>query len=487
MMHSRQAKSGQAIIFLMVVMVIGILAVVWSFDLHRVVNAKLRMRNAGDSAALSAARWQGYTLNMIGDLNLIEAALIAATEEDGEFETPPEAYEVHELRARLDYVGPLAAFAIAQQAAFNNGALPNPALAENLLRMAADYRDEIGWNPYPNAREEYADLLENLAVRGVAVSSYGLQLPRHPLVQEQFYGAIAQALAEWWCPMYRYRYQLENYDGYEGWSKLNLEELKYRQIMDLRLDDFWNVDTSGNWLMPSSAVPDEDDYIEELGEYLLELEFTDDYGGGIDGFYGDEAPWHVYNNSWAKRWPRPAFYNDETDERGGRFPIYSGVKPQYNYLGAVAGISMAADVHRGILSSSDNETVGLAYKAKAKVFGFLNAEEGLVPPSYFGFVLPCFQDVRLVHSDIGEKQISGQFYEHITRHLEPYMDGGPAACDPECNYCRLLIEWETLDRKAGMEWLDRAYSDDATNPCRPDLPEDSPVWGEAGGGASGGT
>ncbi|MEI6890773.1 MAG: pilus assembly protein TadG-related protein, partial [Pontiella sp.] len=231
MRNPRREKSGQAIIFLMVVMVIGILAVVWSYDLHRVVNAKLRMRNAGDAAALSAARWQGYTLNMIGDLNLIQAAIIAEyvaeAAEDGEelIDTPSEAYELHELRARLDFVGPLAAFAVAQQAAFNNGAMPDPALAESLLRMAADYRDEISWNPYDNARDEYADLLENIAVRGVAVSSYGLQLPQHPLVQEPFYGAIAQALAEWWCPMHRYRYQLESYEGYESWSKLDMEEL----------------------------------------------------------------------------------------------------------------------------------------------------------------------------------------------------------------------------------------------------------------------
>ena len=488
-MFRNQRKSGQAIIFLMVVMVVGILAVVWSYDLHRVVQAKLRMRNAGDAAALAAARWQGYTLNMIGDLNLIQAALIASNvDTNGEVATPPEAYEIHELRARIDFVGPLAAFAVAQQTAFNNGALPDPALATNLLMMAEDFRDEIGWNPYDNARDEYADLLENMAVRGVAVGSYGLNLPRHPLVQEQFYGAIAQALANWWCDMYPYRYELENYEDFDSWAKLDTE-FQYRLIMDLQLDEFYNVNPAGELVIPGSAEPDEDDFPEEFSEYLSELDFTQTYDGGLSGFYGDEAPWHVYNNSWTKRWPRPAEYDDVVTPRNLSrvLAIRDRVKSQYNYLGAVAGISMAADVHRGILASSDNGSVDLTYKAKAKPFGFLNIEDGLVTPYYFGFVFPCFQDVRLVHSDIGDKQISGVFYDHITRHLEPYLESGPEACDPECSYCRLLKAWETLDRRAGLEWLDRAYSDDRDNPCNPEYDSDDSPWGDDGGGASGGS
>jgi hypothetical protein len=504
-------KSGQAIIFLMVVMVIGLLAVVWNYDLHRVISAKLRIRNAGDSAAIAAARWQGHTLNMIGDLNLIQAAIISTsydevgvdTDGDGiedsttiEFFVPDNAAELHELRSRLEFVGPLGAYAVAQQTAFNNGALPDPELASNLVSLAEDVREQVARRPYDNAFDEYADLLEDLAVRGVAVSAYALRMRKHPLVQETFYAAIAQAVANWWCPMRRYDYWLENYEDFESWPKLDTE-FKHRYILDLKLNEFdtgfiQRADGEVVPKKPQSAMPDDEDYLEELYDYLNSNEVVEAFGepGMVYGMYEPEltdVQWHVFDSSWAKQWPRPTFYDDETDERGGRFPIRDNVIYKYNYLGAVAGVAMSADVDRGILSSSDNMTVDLEYKAKAKPFGFLNLDAGQEPPHYFGFVFPCFEDVRLVHSDIGDRVLSGVLYEHITQHLEPYLENGPGATDPQCVYCRLLVKWEDLDRQEGLEWLDRAYNDDHDNPCKPELGEESPVWGKAGGGATGGS
>ncbi len=500
--HPDPRKSGQAIIFLMVVMVIGLLAVVWNFDLHRVVSAKLRMRNAGDAAALAGARWQGHTLNMIGDLNLIQAAIMSMSYDEDpqtgaiEFFMPPEAYELHELRQRLDFVGPLGAFAIAQQTAFNNGALPDPELAANLIEFAGWLRDEISLEPYPEAFDEYADVLVDLATRGVAVSSYGIaNLPRrHPLVQEGFYAAIAEALVGWWCPMRNYEYELEDYEDFESWGKLNTDDFRYRFMFDLQLEEFSTVSADGTLEMPDTAVPDEDDFLEELRDYMETTTIIEDYaesaGYAVAAMYSvPEAEWHVYSTrSWQQRWPRPAEYGDDVTYHNlnKRLAIRDRVKAKYNYLGAVAGISMSAKVGRGILSSSDNETVDLSYKAKAKPFGFLNLEDGQEPPYYFGFVFPCFQNVRLVHSDIGERAMSGVFYEHVTAHLESYLERGPTSTDPDCPYCRLLVKWEDLDRKEGLDWLDRAYNDENDNPCDPEVDGDMP-WGDDGGGATGGS
>ena len=498
-------KSGQAIIFLMVVMVIGILAVVWNFDLHRVVSAKLRMRNAGDAAALAAARWQGHALNMIGDLNLIQAALISQAYADylealqewidngginsGEPEPEYEdfldyaEYEaLHELRLRLEFVGPMAAFAVAQQTAFNNGALPDPALASNLVELAEDLRYKIDEQPYDNAFKDYADLLGNLAVRGVAASSYGIdRLGDHPLVQETFYAAISEAVAGWWCPMHNHRHLLKNYEGFDSWGKLDTE-FDHRFMFDLQLDEFMVTDTAN---IPGIAIPDIDDFFPELDDYLSETDVVNDFGSPGDAGAGIglalDVSWHIYDYSWDERWPRPAEYNDDG------FAIRDTVKYEYNYLGAVAGIGMSATVGRGILSSSDNDTVDLSYKAKAKVFGFLNAEDGIHPPYYFVFVFPCFENVRLVHSDLGDKVMDGVFYEHVTKHLEPYLDGGPDACNAQCPYCRLLVAWEDLDRKKGLEWLERAYNDDRDNPCEPDIEGEDFPWGDDGGGAPGGS
>ncbi len=522
-------KSGQAIIFLMVVLVIGLLVVIWNFDLHRVITAKMRVRNAADSAALAAARWQGKALNMIGDLNLIQAALISLAYADyveayGEWvsngretsgEPEPEfedyldygEYEtLHELRSRVAYVGPLAAFAVAQQAALNNGAFHDPELAENLVIMAEEIRDRVSRRPYDNAFDEYADLLEDLAANGVAVSSYSLRLRRHPLTDKKFYGAIAQAVAGWWCDFYSYRHLLGTYEGFDSWGKLNTE-FKYSDMLDLKLGKFrtgyrrYPDDTDGP-RFPNSAAFNEgdnpDEFLEELLGYIGSSEVVEAFGdpASIDALYdGDVNPveWHVYDSSWAKSWPRATYYNEETDDRGGRFPIHSNIRPEFNYMGAEAGIGVSAIVGRGILASSGNPTVELAYKTKAKAFGFLNVEDpnlqtggALVPPHYFGFVFPAFEEVRLIHSDIGDKVLEADFFRHVTEHLESYLESGTEACQRDCRYCQLLVEWEDLDREEGLAWLEKAYHNPDDNPCKPDEESDK-VWGAAGGGATGGT
>ena len=373
MQDSRHSKSGQAIIFLMVVLVIGILAVVWSYDLHRVVNAKLRMRNAGDAAALAAARWQGHTLNMIGDLNLIQAALITEAMQDpsGAGGTDP---MLHELRSRLEVLGPLAAFAVAQQAAFNNGAIPDPALSSNLLEMAESFRDDPSWHRFDGAYEDYADLLEDIAVRGAAVSAYQVTFrPRnHPLVQEEFYWAVAQGMQGMWCPMKNYDYHLEHYENFESWPDLN-DEFSYGFILDLKLDEFYSIDASGYAIPPDSSVyGDAADLAEDATDYFVEYPFAMDIVGRA--FFGDsEALWHVYDSTWDDPWPRAAEYEDVTGLRRGQWKplaLRGNVKDEYNYLGAVAGVAMAADVHRGILASSDNESIGMEYKAKAEGLWF---------------------------------------------------------------------------------------------------------------------
>ena len=64
----RHNKSGQTMLFLIMLMLIMAFIVMWNFDLHKALTVKQREQNAGDAAALAAARWQGISLNLIGDL-----------------------------------------------------------------------------------------------------------------------------------------------------------------------------------------------------------------------------------------------------------------------------------------------------------------------------------------------------------------------------------------------------------------------------------
>ncbi len=500
--QAHRRRSGQALIFLMVVVLIGLLVVIWNFDLHRVITAKIRVRNATDAAALAAARWQGITLNMIGDLNLIQAAILSVAFENNEdllqFEVPSEINELHELRARLAFIGPLAAYSIAQQTAFENGAFHDPVLAADVRFLAEEIRNKVGYQPYDNAFADYADLLEILADNGVAVGAFTPRIPVHPLTQEKFYGAIAQALAGWWCPMHAYEYELENYEGIDSWTKLDAD-FDYNYVFDLRLSEFTSMPagSDGTGFRPGIApFQTSQEFINALSNYLTVAEekgVVPNYGspdfvlGGMYPFNPtQDIRWHVYSGSWARQWPKPTYYDEETDEEGGQFPLRSAVRPEYNYIGAVAGLSISTPVGRGILSTTDNETVDLVYKAKAMPFGSLESDSGTQTPYYLGIVFPAFEEVRLIHSDIGGRVLGAAFYRHVAEHLEGYLASGPAALDPDCPYCKLLRAWETLDRESGLAWLKNAYEDDGDNPCEPDDDEDR-SWGKAGGGATGGS
>ena len=121
---------------IMLVVVLAFIAI-WNFDLHKTVYVKSLSENAGDAAAVAAARWQGTTLNLIGDLNILKA--VALTQQDA-----ATADAISELQARLCYVGPMAGAMAAQQAAKQNGMFVNPRYTERVLQHASTVR-----NVYP--------------------------------------------------------------------------------------------------------------------------------------------------------------------------------------------------------------------------------------------------------------------------------------------------------------------------------------------------
>ena len=64
----QRPRNGQTIVFLLMALTVLVFIFLWNVDLHRIVAAKSLSQNAGDSAALAAARWQGTTLNLVGML-----------------------------------------------------------------------------------------------------------------------------------------------------------------------------------------------------------------------------------------------------------------------------------------------------------------------------------------------------------------------------------------------------------------------------------
>ncbi|VGO21500.1 hypothetical protein [Pontiella sulfatireligans] len=502
------SKSGQAIIFLVMVVVIGLFVVVWNFDLHRVISTKLQIRNMGDSAALSAARWQGHTLNMIGELNLIQAAIMTANVYSPDDPIPADVPAIHELRQRLALIGPLSAFTAAQQAAFNNGAFHDPELKQDIEFMAAEVKEQLDSGvpePYDGAFEEYAAML-GVVAQTAAVGSYTLDLGGHPLESLRFYAAIAQAAAGWWCLMDDFSDVLGYYNGYTSWESGVKHYEGENDFFKLKVYAFTNVHENSSGEMhgwrPGTAMASSNDYTGGLYGYLetnevFNMQGAD--GGNIQALYMlEDVAWHAYSGNWDNKWPLST-ETASANNAGSGFPFRADVRPEYDYMGAEAGISISSSIEKGIISRNDDDSVDLDYKCKAKPFGYLTAEptdptlktfyttsggDIRVPPYYFGLVLPAFREVRLVHSDIGDPVLSPAFYKHVKYHLHPYLNDGLGALDPNCPYCRLLAIWEELDLEAGQAWLDEANSKSGSdNPCY----TEPGGGGGAGGGASGGS
>ena len=69
-------KCGQVAIFLVLILAGLALLFALNVDVFTSARAKTRLQNSADASALAVARWQGITLNLIGDLNMEHLAAI---------------------------------------------------------------------------------------------------------------------------------------------------------------------------------------------------------------------------------------------------------------------------------------------------------------------------------------------------------------------------------------------------------------------------
>jgi hypothetical protein len=61
-----RGRRGQAMVFLIMVVVILAFIALWNFDLHKIIYIKSLSLNASDAAGIAGARWQGISLNLLG-------------------------------------------------------------------------------------------------------------------------------------------------------------------------------------------------------------------------------------------------------------------------------------------------------------------------------------------------------------------------------------------------------------------------------------
>ncbi len=428
-------------IFIVMLVVILISFVLWNFDLHKVVYIKNIAQNAGDSAALAGARWQAVTLNLIGDLNVMQA--VALTQGDTN-----EVAAINDLQARLCYVGPMIGLAAAQQAAKNNGIFNNDKFTDRLRDHAADVLDyaDLGGDgqmvfaePYSNAWAEYSAMIQSVADGGVAVGPENARLysdysGEHILLSPDFYNAVAGT--DWCWFLHHAPDLLSSYVDFHSWPPLPEVITNPRPI---------NSEYFGLGLRLQSVIGD-DRAVSEMNQVLAEQDLS---VGAIDtNIARMVSHWYCYDPSVWGTW-------DAISPMGeNHFPAAGPVKPQYDYAGADAATRVLAESPRLTPNAGTNK---INWTAAAKPFGYLMADGTPIRPNEYGLVLPAFHDVRLIAMDASSSPAGGAFNlewrDHIELHLPAYVASGVTV--PGCWYCLQLVVWENpVFRQTGIDWLD---------------------------------
>jgi hypothetical protein len=433
-------KAGQVLIFLIMVLVILFFVTLWNFDLHKILFMKSLTQNAGDAAALMAARWQGITLNLIGDLNLMQAvALSAGATEAAEAAT--------NMQARLCYVGPMIGLMASQQAAKNNGVFVNPEFTDRLREHARRVREEYPTRtgpggemlfpePYAGCWTEYADMLELIADEGVAAGPdnahfYTDYTGGHILLMMGFYEAVA---GRSWCWFYHHAPTLlQDYENFFPCWWPPLPEIPHAEYI--------NSEIYGLGLNRITAQ------LNDVADPAVVSLLAARRLGGTN-VSPVSATWYGYDTARWSSWRAMAVNGSDP------FPAAGPLKTTYDYAGADAAVRIVAEAGRmtpGPRGVTVTNTI--TWTAAAKPMGHLGDSE---KPTAFRLVLPAFHDVRLIPVDASTAPWSGSYHiewrEHIEQHLPEYMVNGPHPSD--CWYCQQLLQWEDRDfRQEGVDWL----------------------------------
>ncbi len=501
--HNRESKSGQAIIFMMVVIVIGLFIVLWNYDLHNTISTKIRVGNAGDAAALAAARWQGVTMNMVGELNLIQAAVLL--EDPLVQENVDTAHELGELRSRISLNGPLLGFVAAQAAGFMNlkekdqdriGQDYNSALSDRADEFMASsgglYRGRVE-GAYDTAWAEYGGLLKTISQGDMLVGSantkyYLFYDGSHVLLNPYFYHAV---VSSYWCWFAGdQRDLLADYTDYGYWPALPPIEVRPPVNSEYFSGDMKTVDTGyDNFLsseisrsgrsvrdhLDSSITNSNPSYGQQFVEYFQTERNLAENSAAQDGMWNgnldimlstgmlESVSWHFYNE---ESWMEMGRWNQHQE----LFRDGITVKPEFNYLG---GADAAVNVYLqpfNITPGMHLDYDDIKWFAAAKPFGWLDVDDGEQArqmPQYFGLVLPAFRQARLIRNDISSRPRGGTepgWDDHIYDHVPEYLGQGLEAIEENsCYYCQQLIRWENPAlREAGDLWLQEYHENPET-------------------------
>lgn len=466
-----RGRNGQVALYLLLAIVAVAVLVFMNVNAYLAVTAKNRAMNAGDSAALAAARYQGELLQLIGEINVEHLKLLMPKSVAEGAPLPREfrladAAKMSEKQSRLVFLGPLEAVRLANEAARRVGAAENERLAALLREHVGEIRSvyiensEMYPEPWKGAWEEYAAAFAAVIGGGIAAGPDNIDFidaaSGHYLLMKQFYNAVA---ARSWCWFYfNARGLLDAYSSYRDWPPLPFPDDDERgaRCVNCEVFSLHLVSVTG-----SARELFGDAMIEKLTGRKIERPQPDFVGSFEEDLLDDRSQvWYLYDaDHWRDWW--------EIDPDGKwKFPVVGRVRPAFNVKGCAA-ICRVYEGFEDILDDpggdGDFAVRTVQWAAAAKPFGTvedMNGEENVVT-AYNNLVVPCnrtdWTPVLVPLDTVGGKDMSTadvDWMHHVKGHLPPYLSDGPGALGAGCRYCQILREWERDELRAqAREWL----------------------------------
>lgn len=444
-------RSGQIVILLTFFLTGLVFLFILCTDVFLAVRNKTRLRNAGDAAALAAARWQGVSLNLIGDLNLCRLAAACAGQTNA-------VADIVALQERLALAGPLVGFLAANETARHNGAMPDPEMTA-LVRTVQETAVTRVSPTWPTKGPDYAAMLEAVLSGGIAAGADNARLlpavtGNHPLYSRSFYQAVE---AE-----YNYRYICLNLFGgdhataaatlqrWSGWNNIPDATLSNNVLNSefFSLGLTYGTFPAGAEVNPAIVQP----IIDLAQTAQLNATVTPDALRDQNVLTDTRHPWFFFDPSVWRTWHELA-RDGET-----AFPLLGSVKSELNLSGAMAACRVKDLL---VPLASVDVTNAFTWTAAARPFGSRNGQRVTEVIPEVPLVLPLFSFVRLIPlGGVGDGNLHAADKAWVD-HLRFHVPDGIRPAD--CRFCVLLDIWDVKAREVG-EILANTPHDEL---CRP--------------------
>lgn len=473
--HPRHIHEGGQVALVLVFLLASLLVLaLMNVDVFLAARSKNRLTDAGDAAALAGARWQGLTLNLIGQLNLAHLDIACRYAEDPLLASNLCA-GVAALQERIAFAGPLMGCFDANRAARLNGVgefIETRQLLQEAVARAVNLPSTATW---PDKASDYTLMLQAAFSEGASAgvdnaNLYNLDFSGdHPLYSKAFYNAID---GEDWCWFFFREEYMARLKNFTGWGDLP---------PGTQRGGYCNPEFLGCAVRPRQghaflSLPDASAILLDItSRHGLGSVNAETLARGVFGMPQDEQglrrpcaldhEWWFYDTGAdpagldaTGEW-RPWF---EMDPSGGdRLPILSGVKDEYDEFGA----STAMRVYEWIGPVTPGVGSNLVFwTAAAKPFGKRETTYGTCTVTQyaptrgerpFPLVTPDFTDVRLIPLAGASERRLGTSDLPWVRHTRDHVpDCAHGLVFGGCTYCRALEKWNDPQfRRRGVDWL----------------------------------